>query len=242
VVTAGAAYEVSAAVLAIVDGVAVAPVAVVNWFNAGGSALTPTALTVSIAQILAHGEGRLGVRSAFRSVRQRVVAPAGAVKAEIGISTTPAASGSTVVLGLLKPMVAPVVVARQEPLGFDPGLHDDVDLQLPCWPTELRAFDLGPGGQAQAGVVEFQSGAGRPSRRRTDDDPVRQFTGSIRCDPVERAMLEAFWRDTPGDFWFVEPDSDRLCVASFAADGQPRMTEDKGFVSTVEVGLWLETA
>lgn len=242
VVSAGGIYEVSASLLALVAGSPVAPSAVVQWYDAGGGALTPTALTVQPAQITSHGEGRFGVRNSYRTVRQKVTAPAGAVRGEIKPSVTPAASGSAVVLGLLKPMIAPVIAARSEPLSWDPGVHVSTDLQLPCWPTELRPFDLGPGGQAQAAVVEFQAGAGRPSMRRTAEDPVRQFNGTVRCDPVERAILEAFWSATPGDFWFVEPDSDRLCLARFAAEGRPEMTEDKGEVVTMKLSLWLETA
>ena len=63
----------------------------------------------------------------------------------------------------------------------------------------------------------------------------------MRCDAVQREALEAFAR-TAGDFWFVEPDSDRLCVASFAADGAPRMVESRGPTVMMTVALWLETA
>jgi hypothetical protein len=64
----------------------------------------------------------------------------------------------------------------------------------------------------------------------------------MRCDAVQRATLEAFHRATPRGFWFVEPDTDRLCVADFADDGAPRLTEAAGPTSILSVALWLETA
>ncbi len=241
VVSAGAEYEVSAAVVALLNGTAAAPEVEVAWFDGSAALVSITPLEVRPAQITAHGEARLGVRNSFRRVWRKVTAPASAVRAELRLVLTPAFSGATVVLGLLKPMIAAAIPARREPLVWDPGLHDVGDLDLPCWPTTLRSFDLGPGGQAQADKVEFGGGPGRPARRRITADPAREFKGSLRCDPVERAMLEAFWREV-GDFWFVEPDSDRLCVASFGAEGGPHMNEDRGEVSIIEVGLWLETA
>lgn len=242
-VVAGQAYEVAASLLAVAAGALTAPTATVVWYNASGAALTPTSLTVRAAQSTIHGEGLRGVRNTFRSVRQKVTAPAGAVAAELRLAVTPSASGSSVVLGLLKPQIAPVVAARTEPLAWDPGRHSNPDLMLATWPTELRGFDLGPDGEPVASASEFQgSTPGRPSRRRTGRSPARQFKGVVRCLPYERALLDDFWSATEGDFWMVEPGSDRLCVASFAADGQPRMTDDRGEVWSIELGLWLETA
>ena len=242
-VVAGQAYEVAASLLAVVSGAPTTPVATVVWYNAAGAALTPTSLTVRPAQSTIHGEGLRGVRNTFRSVRQKVTAPAGAVAAELRLAATPTASGSSVVLGLLKPQIAPVVAARTEPLTWDPGRHSNPDLMLPAWPTELRGFDLGPDGEPLPSASEFQgSTPGRPARRRTGRSPARQFRGVVGCLPFERALLDDFWSATEGDFWVVEPGSDRLCVASFAADGQPRMTEDRGEVWSIELGLWLETA
>lgn len=238
-VVEGVEYEVTACVFASVNGVAVAPAVAVVWRGAGGSTILTEPLTVAAPQIALHGEARLGVRNSWRRLRARLTAPAGAASADLEVAVTPAASGTAVEIALLKPLIAETWAPW--PVTFDPGQTSNPDLDLPIWPSALRGFDLGPGGEPQADRVEFGEGPGRPSRRRTTADPARQFSGALRCDPVERAVLEDFHRGV-GDFWFVEPDSDRLCIASFAADGAPRMTEDRGEVSTVSVGLWLETA
>lgn len=240
-VTAGQVLEVSAGVLAVVAGAAVSPAVSVVWRNSGGSVISTAALAVSGPHSAIHGEGRYGVRTTFRRVYGRLTVPAGAVSAALVLAVTPA-TASAVVLALLKPMIAVVVAARSEPLVWDPGSHDNGDLALPCWPSGLRSFDVGPGSQPSPDRVDFQAGSARPSQRRTATDPVRSFNGSLRCDPVEKAMLDAFWRTGPGPFWFVAPDSDRLCVATPMADGAPKVAEDRGEVSTISVGLWLETA
>jgi len=243
VVTAGEVVEISCAVAAVVNGVVTPAAASVAWFTAGGAQVSVAPLTVRPAQIERHGVGLKGVRNTYPTVRQRLAAPPTAATAEIRLSVTPAAAGSTVVLALVKPQIAPVPAGRTEPLSWEPGLHGAPDLQLPAWPLEMRSFDLGPDGEPLASGIEFQGESpGRPSQRRTGLSPARQFAGAVRCDPYERALLDDFWRATPGDFWFVEPGSDRLCVARFATDGQPRMTEDRGEVSTLTLNLWLETA
>lgn len=242
-VTAGVEVEVACAALATVDGAITPVVATVVWHAAGGDALSSETLSLRAPQITRHGVGLKGVRNTWPTVRQRLTPPAGAVSADLRLSVTPAAWGAAVVIALLKPQIADVPAGRTEPLSWEPGLHDIPDLDLPAWPHALRSFDLGPDGEPVASGVEFQGESpGRPAMRRTGLSPARQFAGTVRCDPYERAVLDDFWRTTPGDFWFVEPGSDRLCVARFAVDGQPRMTEDKGEVSTMSLSLWLETA
>lgn len=242
-VTAGIEVEVSGAFVATVDGAVVPVTATVVWHAAGGSVVSSETLTLREPQISRHGIGLKGVRNTWPTVRQRLTPPAGAVTADLRLSVTPAASGAAVVIALLKPQIAAVPPGRVEPLSWEPGVHVTSDLQRPAWPHALRSFDLGPDGEPLASGVEFQGESpGRPALRRTGLSPARQFAGSVRCDPYERALLDDFWRITPGDFWFTEPGSDRLCVARFAADGQPRMTEDKGEVATMSLSLWLETA
>lgn len=242
-VNAGEVVEISCAVAAVVNGVVTPVSASVAWMNAGGGQVALSPLTVRPAQIERHGVGLKGVRNTYPTVRQRLAAPPTSSRAELRLSVMPAAAGSTVVMALVKPQIAPVPAGRTEPLSWEPGLHGAPDLQLPAWPLEMRSFDLGPDGEPLASGIDFQGESpGRPSQRRTGLSPARQFAGAVRCDPYERALLDDFWRATPGDFWFVEPGSDRLCVARFATDGQPRMTEDRGEVSTLTLNLWLETA
>lgn len=242
-VTAGKAIEVSAGVAALVNGASIAPVAQVLWYDNGGALVSPTTtLNVLAPQLSAAGVGLAGVRDTFHRVQQRVTPPAGAVTAAIRVSTTPATSGANVVLALLKPMIGAIPAGRSDPMTWDPGSHTDADLSFGVWPDVLKPFQSGPGAEPVPGRIEFQAGAGRPASRRTAVDPARRFSGVVRCDPVQRAALETFWREGPADFYFVEPDSDRLCVASWAQDGAPRMAENRGPTALMEVGLWVETA
>lgn len=241
VVTAGQEIEVSAGVLAMAAAAVQTPTARLVWFDGAAAEIDAAELTVQAPQIDRYGAGLHGVRSTWYRAFGRAIAPTNTARAAVEVSLTPAASGTAVTLGLLKPMLGLRVAGRDEPLAFDPGVHANADLNLPVWPGELQPFEVGPGGERNADRAEFQSGAASPISRRTSADPARRFSGQLRCDPLQRAMLEAFWA-SESRFWIVEPDSDRLCVASFAADGAPRMTEDLGVESRMAVELWLETA
>ena len=241
VVTAGQEIEVSAGLAAFVGGVALKPAARLVFYNAGGAEVSPVTLDPADPMTALHGVALLGVRQTYYRAFARAVVPATAVKAGLEVSTTPAASGSAVVLALLKPLIGARIAGRTEALGWEPGLHATEDLQLSAWPDALPVFQIAPGAERLSARAEFQSGTAAPISRRTSTDPARRYTGQIRCDPVQRARLDAFW-STSGRFWFVEPDTDRLCVASFAADGAPRQTEDHGVEVTMQVDLWLETA
>lgn len=235
VVAAGDIIEVSARVSA---GTSAAPVpaeVAVVFYAAGEVELSSVPITVLPAPVAMHGEGVLGVRDTLQRAWGRVVAPADAVRAGLAIS------GSGEVL-VQRPFLDVVPAGRARPLAWDPGVHLEPGLQHGVWPQILRPFQATPAGEAQPGRIEFGAGAGRPSSRRIARDPVRRFTGRLRCDAVEAAALETFWREGPSDFWVVDPATDRLCLASFAADGQPRKVEDRGPTSIFEVGLWLETA
>lgn len=241
VVVPGQNIELNAYALALVNGGEVTPTARLNLLTAGGAQVQSVTLAPQAAPFAALGLGVMGLRGTFRRLFHQMVVPATAVRAELVVSHAPAASGAAVVLALLKPQLAVRPAGRTEPMSFEPGLHASVDLQRDAWPLDLQPFDLGPGGERQPDRVEFQAGASAPQQRRRASDPVRKFSGQLRCDPVQRATLEAFWR-TASAFWIVEPDSDRLCVGRFAADGAPRMVEDLGVECRMAVDLWLETA
>ena len=241
--TAGDLVEASAFIVAFVAGEAVAPTARLVFRDAGGASLgAATDLSVMPAALSLHGEGVNGLSATFRRAWGRAVAPAGTASATIEARVTVPTSGQVVQLAVLKPLVDTVATGRSEPLLWDPGVHAAADLQLPAWPNTLKPFQAGPGSEPKVAVVEFEAGPSRPTSRSTSLDPARRFNGTVRCDPVQRNILEAFWRSRPGDFWIVEPDSERLCVGAFAADGAPRMAETRGPTSMISVGLWLETA
>lgn len=239
-VDVGDLVEGRAYVAAFVAGVAVAPSVRLIFRTAGAVQVSALDMPVQNASLTAHGEAVGGVPATFRRVYLRAVAPATTANATIEVRVT-ANNGQAVEILILKPLVGVASSAMTEPLTWDPGVHEAEDLQLGVWPAILKPFQAASGGEPKPARVEFETDRGRPSSRRTDIDPVRRFEGTMRCDAVQREALEAFAR-TAGDFWFVEPDSDRLCVASFAADGAPRMIESRGPTVMMAVGLWLETA
>jgi hypothetical protein len=243
-VAAGDVVEFSAGALGLL-GVVEAPTAPRAWavfYNAAGATLETRPLVVRPPEVTAHGLGLAGVRASFYGIQQRETAPAGAAKATMRIEAVSTAANQTVAALLLKPMVTKVSASRLLPLPWTPGQHDNADLVFTAWPEILRPFRAGAGGEVQPGRVEYQAGAGRPKSRRLALDPVRKFMGQVRCDGIERAALEQFWREGPGDFWIVEPDTDRLCIASWTADGAPMMVEQRGLTCMMQVGLWMETA
>ena len=243
-VSAGDVVEFAAGVLGLL-GVAetgVAPRAFAVFYDAGGGTVATRPLTVRAPEVATHGLGLAGVRASFYGIQQRETTPAGAAKASLRVEAVSTAPNQTVTVLLLKPIVARVPAGRVLPLLWSPGQHDGPDLAFASWPNILRPFRAGAGGEVQPGRVEYQAGAGRPKSRRVALDPVRKFMGQVRCDGVERAALEQFWREGAGDFWIVEPDTDRLCIASWSADGAPMMIEQRGLTCMMQVGLWMETA
>lgn len=241
IVAAGQELEVSACIAAFVGGVALKPAARLVFYNDAEAEVSPVTLDPDDPQLSTHGVALHGVRQSYYRVFARAVVPGTAVRAGFEVSTTPAASGAAVVLALTKPLIGFLIPGRSEALGWEPGPHATPDLLLSAWPDALQVFQIAPGGERLAGRVEFQAGPSAPTSRRTSSDAARRYTGQLRCDAVQRAILDAFWR-TSGRFWFVEPDTDRLCVASFTADGAPRQTEDMGVEVMMQVDLWLETA
>lgn len=237
----GEVIEVQAFIAAHVAGAAVQPMPRLVFRDGGGAQISALDIPVRPALLALHGEGVAGLTDTFRRAYLRTPAPAGAATATIEARVA-AATGQTVDIALLKPLVGPVPAGRGEPLLWSPGVHAQQDLQLPAWPSLLKPFQARGGSSPKPGRAEFESATDRPVSRRTAIDPARRFDGAIRCDPVQRAILENFARSVPGDFWIVEPDSERLCVASFAADGAPRMVEERGPTVIMNVGLWLETA
>ncbi|WP_332657369.1 hypothetical protein [Brevundimonas sp.] len=236
----GEMIEAQAFIAAHVAGVASQPTARLVFRDGGGSQISALDIPVRPALLSLHGEGVAGLTDTFRRAYLRAAAPSGTATATLEARAS-ATTGQAVDLAILKPLVGPVPATRAEPLLWSPGIHVEEDLQLDVWPSLLKPFQARSTSEPQAGRVEFTAMLDRPVSRRTSADPARRFDGLLRCDPVQRAILETFAR-TAGDFWIVEPDSERLCVGSFAADGAPRLVEDRGPTVIMGVGLWLETA
>lgn len=223
-------------------GAPVAPRAFAVFYNAGGSVLAERPLTVRPPEAPSHGLGVGGVRASFYSFSAREIAPANTASVALKVDARATATTQAVTVLLLKPFVGRVPPGRTAPLPWGPGGHDAAELAYATWPEVLRPFQNGSVGEAQAGRIDYQSGASRPKSRRIALDPARRFKGQVRCDAIERAVLDQFWREGPADFWIIEPDSDRLCLASWTDDGAPAVAEMRGPTAMVTVGLWMETA
>lgn len=240
-VVAGDMVEVHGAVAAFIAGVAATPTVRLVFRDVVASQISAASLDLRAPALTLHGLGRHGLADTFHRFHARLPAPVGAATATIDAAATAPTAGQSIEIALLRPFLDILPAGRADPLPWDPGVHGGADLQLEIWPQVLRPFQRGSGAEPRPDRVEFDTGPGRGASRRTSLDPARRFDGTMRCDAVQRAALEAFHRSDPGDFWFVEPDSGRLCVASFAADGAPRATEARGPTVIMSVGLWLET-
>lgn len=241
-VTPGEVVEVSAALLARVGGAETTPGARLVFRAAGGGTVSTVDVSLTPPALAQHGFGRGGLRETYHRAWARTTVPATAATAALEIRATAASAGQAIEIVTVKPFLDAVPAGVTRPLPWDPGVHADDDLDLPSWPQTLRPFQAQAGAEPQTASESFGEGPARPQQRPTAVDPARRLNGRIRCDAVERETLEAFWRAQRGDFWFVEPDSDRLCVASFASDGAPRSVESRGPTVIMDVGLWLETA
>ena len=238
---AGEMVEVHGAVAAFVAGAAATPTVRLVFRDGAASQISATSLTLRAPVLTLHGLAQHGLIDTFHRFHARLAAPVGTATATIDAAATAPTLGQSIEIVLLRPFLDILPAGRADPLPWDPGVHAGVDLQLEIWPQVLRPFQRGSGAEPRPDRVEFDAGPGRGASRRTSLDPARRFDGTLRCDTVQRAALEAFHRSDPGDFWFIEPDSGRLCVASFAADGAPRATDARGPTVMMSVGLWLET-
>lgn len=240
-VQGAAVIEVSLAVAAFAAGAAVPPFARLVFFDGAGDVLLSHDLVVRRPVLQAWGVGRDGLLDTFHRAWARVERPAQAVRAAIEAGGAASASGQAIEVALLKPLIAEAPMGLTHPLLWSPGSHMDVDLQRPAWPGVLREMQTGASFEPKPGQVEFDAGAGRPMERPIARDPARKLSGQIRCDVVQRSILESF-RASARSFWMVEPGSERLCVGSWAADGAPRLTETRGALHVMDFALWLETA
>lgn len=240
----GSAFSSGATFIsALGDGVSFCPDVELLFHDAAGDLVAVRPLATRAPGLTLHGHALGGIRSTFWGVFGRETVPAEAVTATLTLSATSTAGDQAVTLLLLKPFVGLLPPGRSDPIGWDPGTHDDPALDLIAWPAVLKPFQASSTSEPRDWLVDFDAGPGRPAQRTTSFEPARRFAGRVRCDPVQREALDAFARARgSADFWFVEPDSDRLCIASFAADGVPRLAESRGPTVMMELALWLETA
>lgn len=217
------------------------PYFAVEWSGSGGY-ISATTIPVTPAQMTTYGEAVLGLRETYARGYRRMQAPATATSATLVLGVAPAASGSGVGLAILKPYLGLVAGATGAPTPWDPGVHEEDGLMLPCWPSILRPFRAGSMGEPGAVRTEFASGSGVPATRRTGTVPRKKLKAQIRCDAVQATALDDFFNAAHPAFWVVDPESERLCVGRWAAGGEPRVVENRGVTNVIEVGLHLEIA
>lgn len=219
--------EVQARVAA---GVAPALVQVL-WYN-----ITTLLSTTSAPAVGAGAPAPVwGVADSFNDVWFTATPPASATHASFALAQ---ASGSTVSHWLSRPAMFVHDSVPQIRTRFDPGPHTQTDLQLAVWPRELSYFladqTTRESGTARA-MFMGDSGVSRP--RTLARKPRRTLSATLRCDPVQVAILESFHAAQGGrDFWLVDPVDDTLCRARFGEKG-PEFVANQGFTSLWRVQL-----
>lgn len=218
-------------------GTAVPPDMRAVFYNSGGTAIQTVPLTVRPPVVPLHGVALAGLKDTYWSAYDLIIRPANAVRVSVEAGTTSTASQTLEVL-MLKPFVG-APSARHRMSTWGPGAHDNTDLSLRNWPSDLEIVGSA-GAEAKPWAIAHDAGAGLPSQRRTSADPARKLACRVRADVVQRATLEAFCADEKR-FWFVEPDTEKVCKAGFDAQGAPRLSEARGGLHYLDFTLWLET-
>lgn len=234
-----AVVEVFVSVAAFLAGAAVPPWVRAAFYDAGGVAVETVTLAVQRPSLGLHGVAVAGLSDTFWRAYATLKRPANGVRLSIEAGVTSTANGQTVEVVMLKPY-AGAALPRHQAAIWGPGIHENPDLMRRNWPSDLPLVGR-EGGQPKPWAITHDAGAGLPAQRRVSSDPVRKLTARVRADVVQRAQLEAFAADA-SRFWMVEPDTEKLCLAGFDAEGAPRLAEHRGGLHYLDVTLWLETA
>lgn len=193
-------------------------IASVAFYNGGGAVGAPIALPV---RRVGRGDPSRGVAGTFSASWGAVALPGGATVARLVSAPLGAAPGAPVAF---RPMIA----AGEQ--CWRPGEHLNPDLELPSWPASLpnpdpSSLELEPISIRKG----FEGDAGVPITRRVSSVSRRFASFDLVLDALERDALDQFWRDNHPEFWFIRPDNGDLCVAEWAADGDP---SDSGSVAS----------
>ena len=231
--TAASTWEVYAGVAA----PTAAPQLSVQWINEGANTVVRTDVVPRVCAGV--GVSRRGLASTFDRFYGRLTRPAGADRFSL-VADAPDTGGG-VVLGLLKPFMAPAP-ADPRPTLWDPGAHNNPDLQLPAWPSELPPFQADALAQPIANAKAWAGDAGIPVREDLYRSLHFEYRPRMRLDIAGQDALDQFFAAQRDSFWVVRPDTDQLCVAEWLADGAPKPVSNSGPWTMVEVGLHLEIA
>jgi len=210
----------------------------VEWLNAD---LSETIATVAIPITAAQsGPASRGLSGTFDQAWGRVVAPAGALNARLLIEASHA-GGVDYTLSALKPYLAPVLNTAQRAC-WDPGAHDNADLQLPLWPSTLGPFLAESLPTPYPNATGFASDTNIPARADLYTQLHYEYRGRLRCQAADQDALDQFFINTRDPFFVVRQDTDQLCIADWLADGAPKAMEQRGAYVIYEVGLHLYVA
>ena len=161
---------------------------------------------------------------------------------------TDAQSGSVRIVGegsgsraILKPYIGPAAPWPGRRV-WDPGSHSNPDLQLPIWPSSLRPVQASSNPQPVANARAFSTDSNIPIREDLYTGLHYQFKGEVRVTPDELDDLELLYETARDGFFFVDPFSDRLCIAEWLADGAPTFSSDQGLTAIYSFGLHLTVA
>lgn len=214
-VSAGDDVEVFAHVAGV--GLSSAPGLSVQFRN-GGGVVSTAAVPIRRA---GRGSPARGIPGTFDLHRARLVVPAGATTARLLATGTASGAGSRLLL--LKPFLAAGDLAAPS-MGFQAGPHANIDLaEIPAWPADLPLpepddFSTEPIPLRKA----FAGDDGVPTTRRVAEGSRAFLSASLALDMAQRDALESFWRANHEQFFFTRYDTQEVCVAEWAADGDPR--------------------
>jgi hypothetical protein len=154
------------------------------------------------------------------------------------------AGAGAVALWIQKPFLdvaSPTSPALGFPQVFDPGAHDNADLNRTVWLTAMPRFLASSEIAPVSNLATFATDSQLPINVRTYTGLRHTLRGRMRLTKDQVARLDDFYAArTISPFWFVRPDTNELCFASFLADGQPTPIAHKGAFTMTEVGLLLE--
>lgn len=177
-----------------------------------------------------------------------LICPATTAKVRLKATATAYGSG-TGKIHLLKPYLA---IARDTtvPARWAPGVHANADLQLPDWPQRLPPVLMDGYSCEPLAISEGFRGDNMIPGGRQFGLPGRfSLSGNLSLTPAQADMLEAFhlaqavMDAEDRGFWFVRPDTDQLCRATFAEEGgEPRLArQNRPGLAVWSFALDLET-
>ena len=208
-----------------------------QWIDAGGANVIASAPVPQVSQPI--GIARRGLPSSFGRYYGRLIAPAGT--GHLSLIAQATSAGIPGVVLLLKPYAAQAP-ADPRPTLWDPGSHNNPDLQLAAWPSALPPFQADAMAQPIANAKAWTGDQGIPVREDLYRALHFEYRPRMRLDIEGQDTLEQFFETQRDPFYVVRPDTDQLCVADWLADGAPKPVSISGPWTMVEVGLHLEVA